>query len=657
MGIVSEITPAKKEALLALSRWWSLIPVHPNSKKPKGEWKLAQTQRANVEKVEAMFQTRDANYGIVTGKISGIAVLDIDAGSGGIDSVRDIFGDEWPVTPTLQTPGGGYHLYFQYPDSGVRNSAGTIGAGLDIRGGGGCVVGAGSVRDGRSYRWVDDLSPEEVPLAPFPESLITQRNSLQDELVSTEVDVKTYRQHNDLPVASIGVVPEEFHKRNTATKEVPPVTSEDWFAEAIGGVEKGRRDSMAPKVWGKLAQAGLSPEAILPMMQAYADRCKPPWIPEEDGGKTLAEKIEYWTAQYPNPSDVLPIVNEVTGEIITPLERAYQRMGLVSPADWLSEPEQEQKWVIDGLLPVGTLVMASAFPKVGKSVFTRHMALAVAKGEPFLDREVEQGSVIYLALEENQDKVKRSFRNLGMTETTPLRLKVSQPHSDAVDDLVRIVEAEKPRLVVLDTVTRMPKAKFEMADYFGNSEWLTVYLWLAHETGTTIVVNYHSSRKGSQLEGADAIMAPLGSTGIMATTDQTITIKKESDYSRSFSSSGRYEEIPPTQLSFDKETERLGVVGEKSQLSHQRIRQDIMDAIEGDTWQPQRETLDRVTGDAKGVLTALNELIDQGIVERQGRGMKGSAYQIRKILFPVSPLGVTEQTGSEEYPSELEWED
>jgi hypothetical protein len=73
-----------------------------------------------------------------------------------------------------------------------------------------------------------------------------------------------------------------------------------------------------------------------------------------------------------------------------------------------------------------------------------------------------------------------------------------------------------------------------------------------------------------------------------------------------------------------------------------------MDAIEGDTWQPQRETLDRVTGDAKGVLTALNELIDQGIVEREGRGMKGSPYQIRRILFAVSPLGVTEQTGSEE---------
>lgn len=55
--------------------------------------------------------------------------------------------------------------------------------------------------------------------------------------------------------------------------------------------------------------------------------------------------------------------------------------------------------VIEGLLPVGTYLLAGA-PKVGKSFFVLQMAYRVSTGGTFLDCPVHPGTVLYLALED-----------------------------------------------------------------------------------------------------------------------------------------------------------------------------------------------------------------------------------------------------------------
>jgi hypothetical protein len=75
-----------------------------------------------------------------------------------------------PLTPAVST-GKGMHYYFQLPAGGVRNKTGIAGHKLDLRGDGGYVIGAGSIHpSGRRYEW--DLSPEEVPFAPFPQQVL-----------------------------------------------------------------------------------------------------------------------------------------------------------------------------------------------------------------------------------------------------------------------------------------------------------------------------------------------------------------------------------------------------------------------------------------------------------------------------------------------------
>ena len=77
-----------------------------------------------------------------------------------------------PRTVTVKT-GNGRHLYFRSAGGRVGNSAGRLGKGIDVRGDGGYVVGAGSVHSsGAIYRYVDGRALGEIEVASAPEWLI-----------------------------------------------------------------------------------------------------------------------------------------------------------------------------------------------------------------------------------------------------------------------------------------------------------------------------------------------------------------------------------------------------------------------------------------------------------------------------------------------------
>lgn len=61
---------------------------------------------------------------------------------------------------------------------------------------------------------------------------------------------------------------------------------------------------------------------------------------------------------------------------------------LTKLGDLFQEPEEQTKWLTDRLLPTGGFSIIAAKPKVGKSTIARELALNVAKGESFLDRDV-----------------------------------------------------------------------------------------------------------------------------------------------------------------------------------------------------------------------------------------------------------------------------
>jgi Bifunctional DNA primase/polymerase, N-terminal len=173
----------------ATRRGFHVFPLLPGSKRPAVD-RWDERACADPERVARYWPSSAHNVGIACGP-SGLVVVDLDAHGElpedwraipGVADGADVFAQllewagetTWPATTWVRTPNG-HHLYFrQPPGQQVRNSAGLVGPGVDVRGAGGFVVGAGSVIGGRRYELIDGSEPPPLPawlarrLAPQP---------------------------------------------------------------------------------------------------------------------------------------------------------------------------------------------------------------------------------------------------------------------------------------------------------------------------------------------------------------------------------------------------------------------------------------------------------------------------------------------------------
>lgn len=118
-----------------------------------------------------------ANITIATGKVSGIAVLDIDPRNGGNETIERLAlaGQSLPEVPTVRTGNGGKHHYFRLPPGNLRSA---LGQGVDVKGDGGYVVAPPSVTSpsasgpGGKYSWL--ASPTSVGTLELPSWAISE---------------------------------------------------------------------------------------------------------------------------------------------------------------------------------------------------------------------------------------------------------------------------------------------------------------------------------------------------------------------------------------------------------------------------------------------------------------------------------------------------
>jgi len=144
-------------ALAYARRGVPVFPCEAGAKRPltrNGHWDATTDPRV-IERWWRRWSS--ANVGVPTGKKSGIVVLDVDVAAGGPESLAKLERAESPAPKTARTRtgGGGIHVFFRYPrGTEIRNSAGLLGPGLDVRGEGGYILAPPSWTKG-PYEWVD----------------------------------------------------------------------------------------------------------------------------------------------------------------------------------------------------------------------------------------------------------------------------------------------------------------------------------------------------------------------------------------------------------------------------------------------------------------------------------------------------------------------
>lgn len=216
-----------------LQQGYSIVPLLPKEKRPCIPWSRYQDTKPTLEEIEKWFSQDPANIGIVTGKISGITVVDVDPKNGGkIEDFADI--DTYQVA----TPSGGLHLYFQY-NSEVKQTAGLT-DGVDIRNDGGYVVAPPSLLENGSYKVTKALPIAEIPMRIL-------------EMQTEKQTAKHGNEHGDWTIAE-------------------------------GGLEIGNRNHSLARIAGKLfchIPEDNWREVAVPLLEGWNASCNPPLEKDE----------------------------------------------------------------------------------------------------------------------------------------------------------------------------------------------------------------------------------------------------------------------------------------------------------------------------------------------------------------------------------------
>jgi hypothetical protein len=175
---------------------FSVIPLG-SDKRPLVKWERYQTEKATIEQLQQwQDQYHSSAWGVVTGAISNIFVLDFD-GETGINTMH-----AWDLEPYVRSGSGGYHVYFTHPGTHVINVSHLKNkatkehwAGVDVRGDGGYVVLSGQnangpydlLRELEHFYQIDILLPSvrQALIEDYPQQTAPRTDPFDDDTTNS----------------------------------------------------------------------------------------------------------------------------------------------------------------------------------------------------------------------------------------------------------------------------------------------------------------------------------------------------------------------------------------------------------------------------------------------------------------------------------------
>ncbi len=195
--------------LAIIGRWWQLLP--------------------------------DANVAIATGTVSNFFAVDIDDEDAEAE-LRKLEAQHGALPATIEViTARGRHVWFEYPGRPVRNTAGKIAPGIDVRGDGGYVPAPPSMHpSGRRYCWSVDCGPG---IAAAPQWLLAK------------IETRAPNGNGAMPAT-------------------------EWRGLVAAGAAEGARDCTVTKLAGHLLRRHVDPVVAYEFLLCWNEqRCRPPLSP------------------------------------------------------------------------------------------------------------------------------------------------------------------------------------------------------------------------------------------------------------------------------------------------------------------------------------------------------------------------------------------
>ena len=198
----------------------------------------------------------------------------------------------------------------------------------------------------------------------------------------------------------------------------------------------------------------------------------------------------------------------------------------VSMTELFDSVYQGRPPIIDGLLCRGTYLFVGA-PKLGKSFLMAQIAYHVSTGTPLWGFPVRQGTVLYLALEDDYGRLQeRLYRMFGTAENENLFFSVAarQLGKGLDEQLTRFLrEHPDTSLIIIDTLQKVREVGGDNYSYANDYQIITRLKTFADTYGICLMVVHHTRKQKAD----DAFDMISGTNGLMGAADGAFLLQKE----------------------------------------------------------------------------------------------------------------------------------
>ena len=294
----------------------------------------------------------------------------------------------------------------------------------------------------------------------------------------------------------------------------------------------------------------------------------------------------------------------------------------ITAAELMEKVFPEPRWAIPGILPEGLNLLAGK-PKKGKSIFALNIGLSIALGGLALGKiPVEQGAVIYLALEDTERRLQGRLKQMMPYTQAPadLYLFTKWPRMDAGGlELLeaKITEIPNIRLVIIDTLHKFRNpTKRNTNLYAEDYETVSKIKDIADRLGVCILLIHHLRKA----EADDIFDTLSGSLGLTGGTDGNLVMESARG-NTTLHVTGR--DVEGIELALELDTQMLAwrLLGERAEVKSTNDQQRIYNALKESAEPLTPKELADITGLKVGyVKNILAKFLEEGSIQRTGYG-------------------------------------
>lgn len=263
------------------------------------------------------------------------------------------------------------------------------------------------------------------------------------------------------------------------------------------------------------------------------------------------------------------------------MDNVFYPLQGITASELMQKSFPEPRWAIPGILPEGLNILGGK-PKKGKSILALNICLDIALGKQALGNiHVEEGSVLYFALEDNHRRLQERIAMMLDNDIAPDKLHLFTEMMG--DDKTRLQQLEheirkhnNPRLVVIDTLAKFFPSKSQNPNYEEDYGRVAKIKAIADRNKVSILLIHHLRKTESE----DVMDTFLGSQGLTGAADGLLAMvngRGQSDHDLIIT--GRDIEANTLCLKMCPDNLRFEIIGNSHETRSTAKKQKIVDTL------------------------------------------------------------------------------